>query len=308
MPLLASAQVTKIIHVTTAGTLSSLLTANEKANVTNFTITGTINAVDFQTIRDNMPAVAILDISAATIGAYNDMWNPIPANEIPESAFSFFDITKKYSNLTNIHLPATITKIGRNAFNSCTGLTSIAIPDGVTSIGNGAFWGCTALQSVVIPASVAIINDVAFSGCTALSSITVKAATPIAFGLYVTPFVGVNKNTCTLYVPVGSQGLYNDANQWKEFINIVELNTTLSNSLTKADIQFYPNPTTNVLHISGVEKNTQIEIYNVAGKLIKSHTLNTGFNSIDISTLPKGVYLLRGVVEGEKWVGRFVKE
>lgn len=223
IPLLVFAQVTKTIHVTTAGTLSSLLTASEKASVANLIITGTINAVDFQTIRDNMPSVAILDISAATIGAYNDMWNPIPANEIPESAFSFFDVTKKYSNLTNIHLPTTITKIGRNAFNSCTGLTSIAIPDGVTSIGNGAFWGCTALQSVVIPATVATINDVAFSGCTALSSITVKAATPIAFGLYVTPFVGVNKNTCTLYVPAGSQNEYKAANQWKDFVNILEI-------------------------------------------------------------------------------------
>lgn len=216
-------QVTKSIQVTTAGTLTTLLTATEKSTITNLTITGTIDAVDFQTMRDQMPSIAVLDISAVNIAALNDLWYPSAANEIPESAFSFFGITKKYSNLKTVSLPVTATSIGRNAFNSCTGLTDITIPNGYTTIGDGAFWGCTGLLNVNIPASVTTINDVIFDNCISLKAIYVNIQTPLTFGLYVTPFYGINQTTCTLYVPVGSKAAYQVADQWKDFVNIQEI-------------------------------------------------------------------------------------
>lgn len=306
--MLVTAQLTKSIHVSTAGTLATLLTPTEKLTINNLTITGSINAIDFQTMRDNMPAISILDLSAVNIAAYNDMWNPIPANEIPESAFSFFDINKKYSNLTSIILPLTLTKIERNAFNSCSGLLNVDIPVGVSIIGNGAFWGCTTLHAVVIPSTATTIDDVAFAGCTALQSITVKATTPITFGLYVTPFTGVNKSTCTLYVPAGTLNAYKAADQWKDFLNIVELTTTQTYSVAKHEILLYPNPATDFICFAGMDKDTQIDIYSITGKHIKSYHLNQGANSIDVSAYPKGIYLINGVSEDEKWMGRFVKE
>ena len=36
-----------------------------------------------------------------------------------------------------------VTSIGTNAFDGCTGLTDITIPDGVTTIGSDAFISCT---------------------------------------------------------------------------------------------------------------------------------------------------------------------
>ena len=48
----AQAQVSKTINVTTAGTLSSLLTAEEKISVTNLTVTGNIDARDVMCMRD----------------------------------------------------------------------------------------------------------------------------------------------------------------------------------------------------------------------------------------------------------------
>lgn len=179
-----SGQVSKSLTIETAGALSTALTATEKATITNLTITGTIDARDIYTMRDSMPSIAVLDISAIQIETYDAFWYVNPANEIPEGAFSFADISKKYSNLKMIALPASISKIGRNAFNSCTGLTSIIIPDRVITNGNGAFWGCSGLESLVIPASVIAIEDVAFAGCRGLKSITLKSSTPLTFGLY----------------------------------------------------------------------------------------------------------------------------
>ncbi len=47
-----------------------------------------------------------------------------------------------------ITIPDSITSIGRNAFESCSGLTSIVIPDSVTSIDWNAFYKCNNLTSV----------------------------------------------------------------------------------------------------------------------------------------------------------------
>lgn len=64
-------QVSKTITVTTAGTLTSLLTDNEKSTITNLTIEGTIDARDIVCLRDNLSSLRSLDMSAVTIQSYD---------------------------------------------------------------------------------------------------------------------------------------------------------------------------------------------------------------------------------------------
>ena len=68
--------------------------------------------------------------------------------------------------LTEIVIPAGVTKIGNNAFMGCKKLTRITIPCGVAEIGNGAFGDCERLAgTITIPGSVKRIGDDAFSNC-----------------------------------------------------------------------------------------------------------------------------------------------
>lgn len=56
-------------------------------------------------------------------------------------------------------------------------------------------------------------------------------------------------------------------------------------------ISLYPNPTVGVLNLKGIEKGTEITIFNTNGKLVK--TLIHSDDLIDISDLPSGLYLLQ---------------
>ena len=77
------------------------------------------------------------------------------------------------SGLTSVTIPNSVTTIGMNAFQYCTGLTSVTIPNSVTSIENSAFGGCSGLTSVTIPNSVTSIGSGAFGGCSGLTSVTI---------------------------------------------------------------------------------------------------------------------------------------
>ncbi len=176
----AVSQVSKTINLATAGTLSTLLTATEKTTITNLTITGTIDSRDFKTMRDNMPALAIVDISGASIalytgsaGTYNIGTSSYtyPANGIPKNSFCTpSDVGK--STLINFIFPNSVTTIGDYAFSKCDGLVSITIPNLVTTIGGSAFTACTKLTNISLGNSISTIGVAAFAGCN-MSSITI---------------------------------------------------------------------------------------------------------------------------------------
>ena len=65
-----NAQVVKMVHISTPGTLSTLLTQLEKASVTHLTLTGTIDARDLKTTRDSLPLLEEVDMKGVSIVAY----------------------------------------------------------------------------------------------------------------------------------------------------------------------------------------------------------------------------------------------
>jgi len=165
------------------GLLRSVVGAGgDPTTITNLTVTGIIDARDFVTMRDDMPQLAVVDLSAVTIAAYTGtgtsgiVGTTYPANEIPANAFNFNGKAK--TSLMSIAMPFSITSIGTSAFDGCTGLTgSLTIPSAVTYIGNYAFNGCTGLTgSLTIPSAVTSIGNYAFNGCKGLTgSLTIPS-------------------------------------------------------------------------------------------------------------------------------------
>ena len=83
------------------------------------------------------------------------------------------DAFENCSGLASVTIPNSVTSIGEWAFWECSGLTSVTIGNSVTSIGYGAFSWCSSLTSVTIPNSVTSIGERAFAWCSSLTSVTI---------------------------------------------------------------------------------------------------------------------------------------
>ena len=99
---------------------------------------------------------------------------------------------------------------------------SFEIPSTVSDIGADAFYNCSQLNTIIIPASVSSIEPWAFEGCSGLSELYVYSATPVDLSASDSVFNSVGTDRCTLYVPSGSKALYQEADQWRDFVNIQE--------------------------------------------------------------------------------------
>lgn len=363
------------VNLITPGSLSSVLSSDEKKTITNLKITGSINVLDILCMRDEMTNLAIIDMSESKIvsyygygtdgGGYPQM-NYID-NSFPRKAFylsgyysgkgtltsivfppdltsiesfafygcrniktitipnkvAFIGYNAFYSSgLTSITIPENVTGIGHHAFfnclnlesltilgkitsiseatfQSCTSLTSLIIPNDVASIGKSAFYGCTGLKSISIPSKTSSILDGAFCECTGLISVYNQRTTPVSISSSV--FQNVNKTNCTLYVPIGSKTLYENANVWKEF-NIVEYDYSISTSLNKAPtsskIEIFPNPVISHINIVGIEHAVKVQVLNLNGQtLINEQTSG----SVSMNNLPCGIYLIY-IYDGDRIV------
>ena len=170
-----------------AGNLQNLLTEQEAATVVDLTLFGTMNANDFNFIRDRMK-LNRLDISQVSIVAAGSN----PANAIPTKAFT------GYRSLKQIILPKNLTTF-KNACLAQTGLTSIEIPASVGTYEYNIFVGCSSLREVIVRrSSPAWVNWCVFSG------------------------VPQDK----LVVPVGATAAYKAKEYWQDFKEVIEENAT----------------------------------------------------------------------------------
>ncbi len=182
--LLFSLCIPMIMHAltvtSTAGGLSSAITTAGAtlSSVTNLTVTGNIDARDFKTMRDNMPALTTIELSSSSImeytgaeGTFTSFAISYEANTIPHSAL------QNKSGLLSITIPTPTTAISMNAFENCTSLTAFTTPSLVTSISSYAFKGCTNLNTINIPSNMVSIGSESFKDCTSLASISIPAST-----------------------------------------------------------------------------------------------------------------------------------
>ena len=70
----------------------------------------------------------------------------------------------------------------------------------------------------------------------------------------------------------------------------------------------YPNPAVNRLNISAKETIQNADIFNVLGKKVMSLDINKNSESIDVSNLTSGIYLVKYNVNGTTGTAKFVKQ
>ena len=96
------------------------------------------------------------------------------------------------------------------------------MPEGVTVIANQAAREVTSITEVELPSTLIEIRPSAFSSITGITKVTCLATTPPNSGEYFTDAVYQN---ATLYVPMRSLELYQNAVGWSNFQHIEGIDT-----------------------------------------------------------------------------------
>ena len=241
------------VDVTTAGTLSTLIPADQKYTITSLTVTGDLNGDDLLVLREmsgrdlkgdpTEGKLTVLDLSGANFvaGGKNyyeqNNWNKAAAVEAAVGPHCF-----ENSILKEVKLPRSIRYIKDDAFSGSAALETIDIPQEVEEVGGYAFNGCTALKTfkfpdvkkisgsvlaycrnltrIDLPATVINIDFGAFNGCSALTEIHCAATTVPTLGY--AAFKGIEQADITLYVPAGSVDAYKADSDWGQFSEVKE--------------------------------------------------------------------------------------
>ncbi|WP_075602711.1 carbohydrate-binding protein [Saccharicrinis aurantiacus] len=80
--------------------------------------------------------------------------------------------------------------------------------------------------------------------------------------------------------------------------------STSAQIIEHPNFEIYPNPATDRINIKGLSEVTQLEVYNLTGNKVAQHF----GNSIDLSSLQNGIYILRFTYNGEAYLFKFIKK
>lgn len=80
-----------------------------------------------------------------------------------------------YSKLTNVTIPASVTKVGTGVFCNIATLTKVTFAEGATTVGKYMFFYDTALTDLTLPDSIKSIGEFAFGYCVELPGLTMPA-------------------------------------------------------------------------------------------------------------------------------------
>jgi len=89
-----------------------------------------------------------------------------------------------------------------------------------------------------------------------------------------------------------------------------QLITIAKNENTPTEISMLSNPIKGIINLQGLlSGKTQINIFNIIGKLVKTVTMNINSDPthVDISDLSSGIYILKATTNDQTFVEKFIK-
>ena len=203
-------------------------TTNSDGSLNIEQYTGPGGAVVIPNATNGLPITSIGDIAFFNIPNLTSVMVGTNIGTIGDQAFS-------YSSLTSVAIPASVTNISFNSFQTCYGLTNIVVatndpdfsslagvlfnqnqttllqypngkagnytvPASVTDIGVDAFFESTNLTGVVLSSNVSIISSYAFWVCPAVTNYTV-ATNNLWFSSVAGVLFDKNQDTLLVYPP-----------------------------------------------------------------------------------------------------------
>ena len=160
----ATAKEYVVVNCPTAGGLKDAIAAAklDYTKIPNLKITGEINYIDFEFMKEQMSSLEALNLKEVKITKY-DKYN-FEEDAIPNYALSG-------TKLNYLVLPDRLKIVGYGAFQGCTYLVgSLIIPEGVTEISREAFQDCTGLDgTLTLPSTLKTIGYYAFDNCSSLT-------------------------------------------------------------------------------------------------------------------------------------------
>lgn len=78
--------------------------------------------------------------------------------------------------------------------------------------------------------------------------------------------------------------------------------------VAKNKFMIYPNPTSDVINILGNSNITSAQIYDFSGKVVRNQTSNSKQLQLNVSSLPKGNYIVNVASEGKTSSYKFIKK
>ncbi|MDT8347822.1 MAG: T9SS type A sorting domain-containing protein [Flavobacteriaceae bacterium] len=96
-----------------------------------------------------------------------------------------------------------------------------------------------------------------------------------------------------------------DNNAGNNYVSTFNFNPTLSlNEVQKPAINFYPNPFKNTIRIQNLKEAALIKVYDLTGKLVYQ---NTTTESVDLSQLVSGIYMIKIAADKETKTFKIIK-
>ncbi|MBD3905814.1 T9SS type A sorting domain-containing protein [Chryseobacterium sp. Ch-15] len=144
-----------------------------------------------------------------------------------------------------------------------------------------------------------LLND---SGDLAWSQQYIPMATFIATKSYLTVLKPINKQAVIVF----NEQKTGNSNAFIYAQNLVLPAASLGtrDMVKTKSISLYPNPATDVIHLDGVDNDSNFVIYNAVGQLVKSGEMQKG--KIAVQELVKGQYMLK--LKGQDKAIKFIKK